>query len=139
MTVYERLQGECEKKGISITALCLEVTGNKGNLATWKRNNGHMRSEYLAKCAKILNVSTDYLLGNTPEQNVNSVSGNNNNVIGIAGHNNAPVSICGEQTRPLTTQEKDLLRVYTAADGKQQMKIMNLIYQIDDELSEKNN
>ena len=69
MTVFERLQKFCNAKGISITALCLQATGNKGNLATWKNNNGHMRSDYLLKCADILGVSTDCLLGRGANDN----------------------------------------------------------------------
>ena len=63
MTVLERLKLMCKSKNISITSLCLQSTGNKGNLATWKNNDGHMRSDYLAKCADILGCTTDYLLG----------------------------------------------------------------------------
>lgn len=59
--MLERLKKLCKENNTNITALCVEVTGSKGNLATW--NKGHMRSDYLLKCAEILNVSTDYLLG----------------------------------------------------------------------------
>ena len=60
--MYERLKELCEQKGTTITRLCIEATGNSGNLQTWKNNNGHMRSDYLLNCAKILGVSTDFLL-----------------------------------------------------------------------------
>lgn len=63
MNVYERIQNICQSKGISITALCLKATGNKGNLSTWKNNHGHMRSDYLSNCADILDCTTDYILG----------------------------------------------------------------------------
>ena len=69
MTPLERLKLLCEQSGISITALCLQVTGNKGNLATWKNNDGYMRSDHLSKCADILDVSTDCILGRTPLPN----------------------------------------------------------------------
>ena len=59
--MYERLLELCEIKDIKITRLCEEVTNSPGNLATWKK--GYMRSDYLSKCADILGVSTDYLLG----------------------------------------------------------------------------
>lgn len=70
MTVYERLLELCKKKNTTITALCLQATGNKGNLQTWKNNNGHMKSDYLLKCANILDCSTDYILGQTNLINV---------------------------------------------------------------------
>lgn len=65
MTVYQKLQNICKEKGISITSLCLQSTGNKGNLQTWKNNDGYMRSDYLSKCADLLECSTDYILGRT--------------------------------------------------------------------------
>ena len=59
--MFERLKELCKNKGISVTNLCIEVTGSPGNLATWKKD--YMRSDYLAKCCDVLNVSADYLLG----------------------------------------------------------------------------
>lgn len=59
--MYDRLKKICKENGLSVTALCEKATGNSGNLATWKK--GYMRSDYLAICADILGVSTDYLLG----------------------------------------------------------------------------
>lgn len=59
--MFERLKELCKNKGISVTNLCIEVTGSPGNLATWKKD--YMRSDYLAKCCDALNVSADYLLG----------------------------------------------------------------------------
>ena len=59
--LYERLISICAQKGISITNLCVQATGSKGNLTTWK--NGNMRLDHLIKCSEILNLSTDYILG----------------------------------------------------------------------------
>jgi DNA-binding Xre family transcriptional regulator len=58
---YYRLVKICDKHNMTITKLCTLATGNSANLVTWKK--GYMRSDYLSKCADILNVSTDYLLG----------------------------------------------------------------------------
>lgn len=68
MTVLERLRIMCKNRNISITSLCMQSTGNKGNLSTWKNNDGHMRSDYLANCADILGCTTDYLLGRDEEK-----------------------------------------------------------------------
>ena len=61
--MYELLKKLCSERGMTVTQLCISVTGNSGNLATWKK--GYMRSDYLAKAGDILGVSTDYLLGLT--------------------------------------------------------------------------
>lgn len=59
--MYERIKKLCKEHGISITRLCEEITGSKGNLATWKK--GNVRPEHLYQIAEKFNVSTDYLLG----------------------------------------------------------------------------
>lgn len=58
--MYEFLKKLCEERNTNISKLCTEVTGNSGNLATWKK--GYMRSDYLSKCADVLGVSADYIL-----------------------------------------------------------------------------
>lgn len=61
----------CEKNGISVTALCKEITGSSGNLSTWK--NGNIRTDYLIKIADRFNCSVDYLLDSAeaqPPQNI---------------------------------------------------------------------
>lgn len=65
--MIERIKRLCKEQGTNITKLCIEVTGNSGNLSTW--NKGHMRSDYLLKCAQILGVTTDYLLTGKEPQN----------------------------------------------------------------------
>ena len=37
--MYELIKSLCIKNGISITYLCEHVTGSKGNLQTWKKDN----------------------------------------------------------------------------------------------------
>ena len=58
--MYETLKELCGLHNTTITALCVRVTGDKGNLRTWKK--GYMRSDWLLKCAEILHTSTDYIL-----------------------------------------------------------------------------
>ena len=81
--MYELLKSLCLERGINVTELCKQVTGNSGNLATWKK--GYMRSDYLKKAAEILNVSADYLLGRTEQKNA---SMNNGSVINSGSNNN---------------------------------------------------
>ena len=73
--MYQKLQKLCKQKNTNITKLCEQVTGSSGNLTTWKK--GYMRSDYLAKAADILGVSTDYLLDRTiePDDEKSSLSG----------------------------------------------------------------
>ena len=65
--IYERLKDLCIKRGTSPTALCVKVTGNKGNLATWQK--GNIRSDYLIAITEEFGVTADYLLtGQEPQQ-----------------------------------------------------------------------
>lgn len=64
MLLYERLQELCQEHSTTITALCVKITGNKGNLTTWKNNN--VRPEWLAAISDEFGVSVDYILGKTP-------------------------------------------------------------------------
>ena len=64
MTLYERLQELCRENGTTITALCVKITNNRGNLSTWKNNN--IRPEWLAAISDEFGVSVDYILGKTP-------------------------------------------------------------------------
>lgn len=127
---YDILKNECEKQGLKITPLVLECGGSKGNLSHWK-SGASPKSDIVIKLARRLNVPTDYLLGVTPEQN-NGV-GANNGTIGVIGNANAPVTIQNGHARELTKQEQDLLRIYNNVNGKTQMKIMNFLYEIEDE------
>ena len=59
--IYERLRNLCEKYKTTPTALCVKITGSKGNLPTWKK--GHIRTDYLAAICTRFGVTADYLLG----------------------------------------------------------------------------
>jgi len=70
--MYERLKELCRLRGTTVTKLCIQVTGNSGNLATWKKD--YMRSDYLMAVAEALECSTDYLLGLVDNPNETYVS-----------------------------------------------------------------
>ena len=58
--MYERIKELCAERGISISKLCQEMTGNSANLATWVK--GNFKAEMIIKISNYFNVSTDYLL-----------------------------------------------------------------------------
>ncbi len=72
--MYERLKSICKRRGTTVTKLCEEVTGNSGNLATWKK--GYMRSDYLSKASDILDVSADFLLGRKEKSSFSDLAEN---------------------------------------------------------------
>lgn len=68
--MIERLNEICEKEGISLTALCKEITGSSGNLPTWKKDR--IRSDWLRAICIKFNISSDYLLGLTTDNTLNA-------------------------------------------------------------------
>lgn len=125
--MYNILEQLCNERGITITKLCVQVTGSSGNLSTWKK--GYMRSDYLKKAAEILNVSTDYLLGRSDhpvsvavgdvQGSNNTIQNGNNNVAGSSDNffNNSAVSKAYEG---LSEREKLAVQMFIldTAEGK---------------------
>lgn len=62
MTVFERTKDLAKKRGLSLVALNDKAGLGKNTIYTWKRVKPG--TEALDKVAKVLGVSTDYLLGN---------------------------------------------------------------------------
>ena len=88
--MYELLLELCKSKGISVTNLCLEITGSRGNLSTWKKGNINPAS--LVKIADYFNVSVDYLLGRTENPTLNMNNSIKTGDIGNHSANNWTVS-----------------------------------------------
>jgi len=123
--MYQKLKELCKKKGTNVTQLCIEVTGNSGNLATWKK--GYMRSDYLAKSAEILGVSTDYLLGRDSycENSIstgNISSGDNSN-------NNTGVHIVSTSNTTDST-ENQFFMLFNKLGIENKVKVMNLTLEL---------
>lgn len=127
---YEQLKKECEKQRLKMTPLIIECGGTNSSATHWK-NGAIPKSDIVLKLAKRLGVSTDYLLGNTPSQAISTGSG-----AAVVG-DNAVVTIKNGHERALSTHEKDLLKVFNEADGKEQLEIMNLVYQIEEKIKKR--
>ena len=130
--MYQRLLNICKEKGTTITSLCLQATGNKGNLQTWKNNNGHMRSDYLLNCADILDCSTDYILGREKENSIDIKSVHNNH--GIIGHTHAPVTIINGTEKKLSEQELTLLDIFSKFDVIKQAQLLSYAAELKKEI-----
>ena len=59
---YENLLQICKLKNVSVTNLIAELGLSSGNLSSWKKGN-KPRSDTLVKIAERLDVSVNYLLG----------------------------------------------------------------------------
>lgn len=134
--MYEKLKHLCQENNVSISNLCMEVTGSTGNLATWKKD--YMRSDYLQKVAQNLGVSTDYLLGLTDDKN-----GQNNSIQtgDIAIKNNSSdvdVSISTSQSETkksgnYASYDKTTIQVadiFQSLDILDKTKVLNLLVEL---------
>lgn len=64
---YNRLKELCKNKGTSVTAMSKELGLSSGNVTNWK--NGRLpKTAIMIQIANYLNVSVDYLMGETEEQ-----------------------------------------------------------------------
>ncbi|MCZ9310650.1 helix-turn-helix transcriptional regulator [Weissella koreensis] len=65
MTLFERVKLIARKRGLSLVSI--NDSANLGKNAIYKWKTQTPNSDALKSVAKVLNVSTDYLLGNTDE------------------------------------------------------------------------
>ncbi|MET1107725.1 helix-turn-helix domain-containing protein [Enterococcus faecium] len=63
MTTFERIKKIAKQRGLNIKELSKRVGFGESTIYKWK--NQEPKSEYLKKVADYLDVSTDYLLGQT--------------------------------------------------------------------------
>lgn len=59
---FDVVQGLCEKNGLSMSKLALDLKISKSNITNWK-NGSCPRADKLEQIAAYFGVSTDYLLG----------------------------------------------------------------------------
>lgn len=103
---------------------------SEGTVSRWENGAiANMRRDRIAALANVLQISPSVIMGWSDEPSV--VSNNNHGVIGDV--NGGAVTIKNGRERVLTIQEQDILRIYNSVDGKTQMKIMNFIYDIEEQ------
>lgn len=62
MTVFDRIHNEIKKKKITQKELCKITNTSESTYCTWKKQNRDPDTIFLAKCAKLFNTTTDYLI-----------------------------------------------------------------------------
>lgn len=96
MTIFERTKSLARKKGLSLAALNDKAGLGKNTIYTWKRVKPG--TEALDKVAKVLNVSTDYLLGNNEDNRQRTADLDDDDVIFTY------------QGKPLSEEDKALIK-----------------------------
>lgn len=128
MRFYERVNELCIKKGISITALAMELGFSKGTPTNWKTMTKPPRAENVKKIADFFGVSPAYF---TEENHVDVQSVQENH--GIIGHAHAPVTIINGSERKLSEQELELLHIFGKLDVVKQAKLLVYASELENE------
>lgn len=72
MTTFDRVKELCRKHGITVVQLEEKVGFGRNSMYSWKKNNPS--SDRLEKVADYFNVSVDYLLGRTDDQEIETIA-----------------------------------------------------------------
>ena len=129
MRFYERVNELCIKKGISITALAMELGFSKGTPTNWKTMTKPPRAENVKKIADFFGVSPAYF---TEENYVDVQTVQENH--GIIGHTHAPVTIINGSERKLSEQELELLSIFGKLDVVKQAKLLVYASELENEV-----
>lgn len=92
----------------------------------------------LSKYAMALNTTVEYLIGITDNPHSHSVTDNHGVIGNVNGSKITFKNNDGSNSMDdnLSAQETDLLRIFRAANGKQQLRIMNIAYAIEEEMKD---
>lgn len=129
MRFYERVNELCIKRGISITALAIELGFSKGTPTNWKTMTKPPRAENVKKIADFFGVSPAYF---TEENYVDVQSVQENH--GIIGHAHAPVTIINGSERKLSEHELELLHIFGKLDVVKQAKLLVYASELENEV-----
>lgn len=134
-----RLIEAMELNNIKAADLAKKTGLSKAQISQYTNGVYKAKQVALYKLAVALNVSEAWLMGHDVpmERSVANVHDNSevyNN--GVIGTNNGELNIHqpSNQYLELNAQEADLLRIFRAANGKQQLRIMNIAYEVEDEI-----
>lgn len=128
MRFYERVNELCIKRGISITALAMELGFSKGTPTNWKTMTKPPRAENVKKIADFFGVDPAYF---TVENSVDVQSVQDNH--GIIGHTHAPVTIINGSERKLSEQEIALIDIFGKLDVIKQAQLLTYAAELSKE------
>ena len=80
---YIRLRPILDERGITVTMLTKELGITTGQFSDWKHGKRNPSTTYIAKIAKYLDISADYMLGLSPVPNAQRFPDNAQRLIDI--------------------------------------------------------
>lgn len=154
---FEQLTKACKDNNITITSLTAHLKISKSNVTHWK--NGTLpNSEVVVRISEFLGVSTDYLLkGNeniskaiietnnqnptiTDSQNIEVNGIKNDHLLNASFHANqlsfSHIEIKGDTE--ISDTAKELVRIFESLPIKERTRLMNMVYDFEEEYKNKN-
>lgn len=126
----------CNEHGTTPSAVCSSLGYSSATSTKWK-SGSLPRSTTLQKVADYFGCSVEYLLKNHDDiidSNSKNIVDISHGTVGVIGNSHAPVTVNDDSE--LSEQEKDLIRIYRNSKGKNQVKIMSYVYNLEDECDE---
>lgn len=128
--ISEKIKTLCKQNNIPIGFLLQKCNINRNFIYDLEKKGMSPSIDKIFAIAEYFNCSIDDLVGRTNNQSISTGNITNSNI--ISGNNN---TLKGKEE--LSVQEQDLLNTYRSSDGKTQMKIMQFIYNIEEQVREK--
>lgn len=110
MTIFERTKEIAKTRGLSLQDVATAAGIGINSIYGWKNKKPSI--DRLKAVADVLNVSVDYLLGNTDDMHANKKATSNNPVdLKEVAENDNWDDYLSADGRPLSDHDKNLLRV----------------------------
>lgn len=123
--MYELIEKLCKEKGISPTKLCVQITGSRGNLPTWKK--GNINPVSLVKIADFFEVSTDYLLGRVEIPNLCKTSHN----INAVNVKNSNIDNSESKSEDFDSMTKQFIKMFEEMSFENKIKVANYAIELE--------
>ncbi|MCM1506147.1 MAG: helix-turn-helix domain-containing protein [Ruminococcus flavefaciens] len=155
---FEQLTKACKMRNITVTNLTTYLQISKSNVTNWKKGtipNG----EVIVRISEYLGVSTDFLLKgdteNVPESIIDTNSQNptitesqNVEINGIKNESMLNVAIYANRLsfehieinndKTISENIKELIKVFESLPTKEQIRLMNIVYDFEEKFKNQN-
>lgn len=149
---FDQLTKACKMRNITVTSLTQQLKISKSNVTHWK-NGTFPNSEVVVRISEYLRVPTDFLLKDDKENIVETIIGTNNQsptinksqnveVNGIKNESMLNASLYATQMSfehieiqtgtNLSDNAKELVRIFESLPVKEQIRLMNMVYDFDE-------
>jgi len=127
---YEKVRKMCLERGISITALIVELGFSKGTATRWK--NGAVPNEStIKKVADYFGISP---FAFSDIHSANAITGDIHNSNVVQGNHAQTLIVRNGETseRTLSEREVELLRVFNTLTVKEQTRLLSFAFELED-------